>query len=297
MSLLDKALNEAAATVVLEIERLLPESDTPEGRVVEAMRYACLNGGKRLRPLLVMATSQLFNVARPCASRVAAAIEFIHCYSLIHDDLPAMDNDDLRRGLPTCHRRYDEATAILAGDALQSKAFEVLAQPATHPDPQVRCELVFELAAAAGPQGMVGGQMIDMLAGTRPMDMPAITRLQRLKTGKLIAFSCIAGPVLGKAAAQQRQALENYAHDLGLCFQITDDLLDLNASTEEMGKKTGKDAAAGKATFVSLLGEERARDQARALAEQAVRHLEVFGGHEAAQLLAEVVKFVLERRN
>ncbi|TAN46137.1 MAG: polyprenyl synthetase family protein [Rhodospirillales bacterium] len=297
MNRLEKALNEAAAVLVLEVERLLPETQSPEGRVVAAMRYATLNGGKRLRPFLVLTTAALFNVARQSAARAAAAIEFVHCYSLIHDDLPAMDNDDLRRGLPTCHRAFDEATAILAGDALLTKAFEVLGGAPTHADPQVRADLVVALAEAAGHQGMVGGQMIDMLAATRQMDIPAITRLQRMKTGRLIAFSCVAGPILGKAHSVQRQSLEAYAHDLGLVFQITDDLLDVEASAEEMGKKTGKDADQGKATFVSLLGVERARSQAQALGEQAIKHLEGFGSSEPAELLRDTVRYVLERRN
>lgn len=296
MNRLEKALDEAAATLVMEVERLLPESQAPESRVVAAMRYATLNGGKRLRPFLVLTTAALFNVAKSSASRVAAAIEFVHCYSLVHDDLPAMDNDDLRRGIPTCHRAYDEATAILAGDALLTKAFEVLGAIPTHPDPQVRADLVVALAEAAGHQGMVGGQMIDMMASKQTMDLPAITRLQRMKTGRLISFSCVAGPILGKAHQMQRQALEGYAHDLGLVFQITDDLLDVEASTEEMGKKTGKDADQGKATFVSLLGIERARAQARALGDQAIKHLETFGDSEPAELLRDTVRYVLERR-
>jgi farnesyl diphosphate synthase len=297
MNRLEKGLEEAQATLVLEVERLLPESQSPEGRVVSAMRYATLNGGKRLRPFLVLTTAALFNVAKQSAARVAAAIEFVHCYSLVHDDLPAMDNDDLRRGIPTCHRAYDEATAILAGDALLTKAFEVLGGAPTHPDPLVRADLVVALAEAAGHQGMVGGQMIDMLAATRPMDIPEITRLQRMKTGRLIAFSCVAGPILGKAHVQQRQALEAYAHDLGLVFQITDDLLDVEASTEEMGKKTGKDADQGKATFVSLLGVDRAKAQAKALGDQAIAHLESFGDTDPANLLRDTVQYVLNRRN
>lgn len=296
MNSLEKALEGAQAALVLEVERLLPETQAPEGRVVAAMRYATLNGGKRLRPFLVLTTAALFNVAKQSAARVAAAIEFVHCYSLVHDDLPAMDNDDLRRGIPTCHRAFDEATAILAGDALLTKAFEVLGATPTHPDPLVRADLVVALAEAAGHQGMVGGQMIDMLASKNPMDIPAITRLQRMKTGRLIAFSCVAGPILGKAHVQQRQALEAYAHDLGLVFQITDDLLDVEASTEEMGKKTGKDAQQGKATFVSLLGVERAKSQAQALGDQAIRHLETFGDSEAANLLRDTVQYVLNRR-
>ncbi|MBE0532738.1 MAG: polyprenyl synthetase family protein [Rhodospirillales bacterium] len=268
--------------------------DRPESRLVEAMRYSTLGGGKRVRPFLVMASAQLFNVARNCALRVASAIEMVHCYSLIHDDLPAMDNDDLRRGRPTCHIEYDEATAILAGDALLTRAFEVLGQPATHSDPQVRCELVSELARAIGVDGMVGGQVLDLMAEHEALAIPEITRLQRLKTGKLIGFSCEAGALLGKAPEPARAALRAYAHDLGLSFQIVDDLLDVEGDAAEVGKKTHKDGTAGKATFVSLLGIERARSQANMLAEQAVQHLELF--KEKADPLRNLARFVVNRR-
>jgi farnesyl diphosphate synthase len=265
-----------------------------EARVYEAMRYSALAPGKRLRPLLVLAGARLFGVARRSALQVAAAIEMVHAYSLIHDDLPAMDNSDLRRGRPTSHKEFDEATAVLAGDGLLTMAFEVLSHPDTHGDPAVRCELVSSLAAAAGPVGMVGGQMIDLIAEKRPLDIGAITRLQRMKTGALIAFSCEAGAILAKAAPELRVALRGYAHDLGLAFQIADDLLDVEGSAAETGKPVGADAAAGKATFVSILGIDRARAQAELLVGQAVAHLESF--KDKAELLRQVARFVVNRR-
>jgi farnesyl diphosphate synthase len=241
----------------------------------------------------VLQTSRLFNVAEQAAQRVAAVIEMVHCYSLVHDDLPAMDDDDLRRGRPTCHKAFDEATAILAGDALLTKAFEVLAGPSTHSDPQVRCELVWELASASGSQGMVGGQMFDLRAAELDMDVQAVTRLQNLKTGRLIDFSCESGAILGKAPWQLRQALRAYAHDLGLAFQIADDLLDVEGDPAQVGKGLRKDAEAGKATFVSLLGIDRARAQAEMLSRQAAQHLDCFD--EKADLLREAARFVVER--
>ena len=250
----DAALAAAAAETERTMDRLLPKGDTGEAQVFEAMRYASLGGGKRLRAFFVLASATLFKVASLSAYRCASAVEFLHAYSLVHDDLPSMDDDDLRRGKPTTHRQFDEATAILAGDALQALAFEVLAHEDTHGDPMVRAHLVADLAKAAGAHGMVGGQMLDILAETAPdMSIGAITRLQRLKTGALISFSCTAGAVLGKASEPMRMALQAYAHDLGLAFQIVDDLLDVEGSPEEVGKATGKDAAAGKATFVSIL--------------------------------------------
>jgi farnesyl diphosphate synthase len=289
------ALKETAQAVNAELDRLLAVPDGPESRVVEAMRYSTLDGGKRLRPFLVMQSASLFNVAESAAIRVACAIEMVHCYSLIHDDLPCMDDDDLRRGRPTCHREFDEQTALLAGDALQTRAFEILAGVATHADPAVRCELVADLAHASGAAGMVGGQMVDLRAAEFAMDVPAITRLQQMKTGRLIGFSCEAGAVLGKAPSQLRQALRNYSHDLGLAFQIADDLLDVEGDVVEVGKAVKKDADAGKATFVSLMGVERARAQAAMLAEQAARHLDVFG--DKAELLRATARFVVDRRS
>ncbi|HEX3954216.1 MAG TPA: farnesyl diphosphate synthase [Stellaceae bacterium] len=276
------------------IERLLEVPSGLEARVYRAMRYSALAPGKRLRPLLVLAGSQLFGVARRSALQVAAAIEMVHAYSLIHDDLPAMDNSDLRRGRPTCHKQFDDATAVLAGDGLLTMAFEVLAHRDTHGDPTVRCDLVTALASAAGAAGMVGGQMIDLIAENQPLDIGEITRLQRMKTGALIAFSCEAGAILAKAGGELRTALRGYAHDLGLAFQIADDLLDVEGSAAETGKPVGADAVAGKATFVSLLGIERARAQAELLVNQAVAHLDCF--EERAELLRQVARFVVDRR-
>jgi farnesyl diphosphate synthase len=291
----EAALSFAASSTEHTMDRLLPKGDSDEARVFEAMRYSSLGGGKRLRAFFVLAGATLFRVGALSALRTASAIEFVHAYSLIHDDLPAMDDDDLRRGKPSCHRQFDEATAILAGDALQALAFEVLAHEDTHGDASVRAHLVADLARASGAQGMVGGQMLDLLAESRPdLSIGAITRLQRLKTGALISFSCTAGAVLGKASDPLRNALSAYAHDLGLAFQIVDDLLDIEGSAAELGKTPGKDAAAGKATFVSILGSERARAQADLLARQAAAHLEPFGG--AADLLRQAANFVVARR-
>jgi len=289
------ALADAAKLTNAAIDKIIQVPAGLESRVFEAMRYAALAPGKRLRPFLVLASAQLFSVATRSALQVACAIELVHAYSLVHDDLPAMDNSDLRRGLPTCHKAFDEATAVLAGDGLLTLAFEVLAHPDTHGDPGVRCELVASLAQAAGGNGMVGGQMIDLLAEHRPdLDIGAITRLQRLKTGALIAFACEAGAILGKAQQELRLALRGYAHDLGLAFQIADDLLDVEGSTGATGKPVGQDAAAGKATFVSILGVERARAQAEVLIRQAVAHLDPFEAR--AELLRTAARFVVERR-
>ena len=291
------ALAFAAESTERTMERLLPKGDEDEARVFEAMRYSSLGGGKRLRAFFVLAGATLFKVGALPALRTASAIEFVHAYSLIHDDLPAMDDDDLRRGKPSCHKQFDEATAILAGDALQALAFEVLAETDTHGDPAVRAHLVAELAKASGAHGMVGGQMLDLLAeqeDANAMSIGAITRLQRLKTGALISFACTAGAILGKAAEPMRNALQTYAHDLGLAFQIVDDLLDVEGDAAEIGKTPGKDAAAGKATFVSILGLERARAQASMLAKQAAAHLEPFG--DKANLLRQAANFVVSRR-
>jgi farnesyl diphosphate synthase len=295
----DAATVDEAAAVTAKltnsvIDGVLKAPSGLEARVYEAMRYSALAPGKRLRPLLVLASARLFGVARSSALQVAAAIEMVHAYSLIHDDLPAMDNSDLRRGRPTCHKAFDDATAVLAGDGLLTMAFEVLSHPDTHGDPAVRCELITALAAAAGGAGMVGGQMIDLIAETQTLDIGAITRLQRMKTGALIAFSCEAGAILAKAPHELRLALRGYAHDLGLAFQIADDLLDVEGSAEETGKPVGADAAAGKATFVSILGVDRARAQAELLVGQAVAHLDLF--EQRAELLRQVARFVIDRR-
>ncbi|MAO55071.1 MAG: farnesyl-diphosphate synthase [Rhodospirillaceae bacterium] len=288
------ALSENAAEVTKMLDNLLPVIDTPEARVIEAMRYSSLEGGKRVRPFLVTQSAALFGVDRVSALRAAAAVEMVHCYSLVHDDLPAMDDDDLRRGQPTCHIKYDEATAILAGDALLTMAFQVLADPATHSDPSVRSDLVLALSKAAGAHGMVGGQMMDLWAEDNELNVAQITRLQRMKTGELIAVSAEAGAILGKASEDARAALHAYAHDIGLAFQIADDLLDVEGDAATVGKATGKDAGAGKATFVSLLGIEKARQQADMLSEQAAAHLEIFG--EKGDLLKQMARFIVERR-
>jgi farnesyl diphosphate synthase len=276
---------------------LIPPPEGDEARLFEAMRYASMGGGKRLRGFLVLEGAAQFGVSRDAALRVAAAIEMLHAYSLVHDDLPCMDDDDLRRGKPTVHRAFDEATAVLAGDALQTQAFLVLSEPDTHPDPAVRAELCRALARAAGARGMCGGQMLDMLAeeAGRPLEEAEIGRLQLLKTGKLIEFSAEAGAILGKAPIQLRHALSAYGRDMGAAFQIADDVLDTTASAEETGKRTGKDADAGKATLVGLLGLERARLQAERLAAQAQDHLDAFG--EAAAHLRTLADYTIARRS
>ena len=294
MSALEQALGETAAAVDQTLGRLLPEPCGIEGRVAEAMRYATLAGGKRLRPFLLVSSARLFGVEGVGALRAAAAVEMIHAYSLVHDDLPAMDDDDVRRGRPTCHVRFDEATAILAGDALLTFAFDVLTGVETHADAGVRCALVRGLAVAAGAAGMVGGQMIDLLAADHDLDLDGITHLQNLKTGALIAYSCEAGAILGDAGRERRAALAAYGRDLGLAFQIADDLLDVEGSEAELGKAVGKDAARGKATFVGLLGVDGARAYSRELVEGAIARLAPFAG--AADLLEDAARFVIDRR-
>lgn len=276
------------------LDALLPKSNNSESRLYDAMRYAALGGGKRLRPFLVLNSASLFGVQENCAARVAAAVECVHSYSLVHDDLPCMDDDDLRRGQPSTHRQFDEATAILAGDALLALAFEILSEGGTHEDPNIRCELVRCLAVACGPHGMVGGQMLDMESENHSLPVGAVTRLQQLKTGALIAFSCEAGAILGKASPPHRHALHAYAHDFGLAFQITDDLLDIEGNAEILGKSAGKDQSAGKSTLVSLLGLERAKVQAKFLSDQAVKHLDLFD--EKADLLRHAARFAIDRR-
>jgi len=257
------------------------------------MEYALMVGGKRIRPFLVMESAKLFGVGQSSALRVAAAVECVHTYSLIHDDLPCMDDDDMRRGQPSVHKKFDEATAVLAGDALLTLAFEILADEKTHSDARVRCELISFMARALGVNGMVGGQMFDLLAENQKLDKIRITRLQRMKTGALIVFSGKAGAILGKAEEKRRQAIKGYCHDMGLAFQIADDLLDQEGRTEDIGKTAGKDAAAGKATLVSLSGPDQARVQADMLIDQALHHLEVFG--TKAENLRILAKFIINR--
>ncbi|MEC7204921.1 MAG: farnesyl diphosphate synthase [Pseudomonadota bacterium] len=292
---LNEALADTASLVEKFLDQLLAVEDAAERQLIDAMRYASLDGGKRLRPFLLMQSAGLFGVGERSALRTGSALELIHCYSLVHDDLPAMDDDDLRRGKPTVHKQFDEATAILAGDALLTLAFEFLAHPETHANAGVRCDLVAALAKAAGAHGMVGGQMIDLQAENETFDIGQITQLQRLKTGELIAYACEGGAILGQASNNAREALRGYAHDLGLAFQIADDLLDVEGSVEEVGKAVNKDEDAGKATFVSILGAERARSQANRLIVQAIDHLAIFG--EKADLLRQAARFVVERKN
>ena len=288
-------LKAASQTVEGEMERLVPASQALHGRVHDAMRYALFAGGKRLRPFLVSQSARLFAVAPARALRVGAAIECLHTYSLVHDDLPCMDDDDLRRGRPTTHRAFDEATAVLAGDALLSIAFEILAAEPTHPDPSVRCKLVEELAKAAGRDGMIGGQMVDMLAAQRTFGADEIILLQQMKTGALFEFCCTAGAILGQASPHEVLRLRDYARDIGLIFQITDDLLDVLSTTAKTGKAVGKDAAAGKATLVSLWGVAAARTKATELADHAVGLLRHYG--TTAQELVTLPRFLLERES
>jgi farnesyl diphosphate synthase len=292
---LDEALRAAAAEVEAAIDDLLPVPEGSEARLLEAMRYSTLGGGKRMRAFLVMESARLFRVDRRCAARAGAAVEMLHAYSLIHDDLPAMDDDDMRRGKPSCHKAFDEATAILAGDALQARAFEVLAEPDTHSNPEARVELVLALGHAVGARGMCGGQMIDMLGNNQAWSAEAIARMQALKTGRLIQFSAEAGAIMGRAAVQQRHLLAAYGRDVGAAFQIADDVLDVTGTAAEIGKTAGKDIAQGKATLVAVWGVERARAQAELLAAQAAGHLEGFG--EEARLLRELAAFVVSRKS
>jgi farnesyl diphosphate synthase len=291
----EQAMAEHARTIEICLDTLLPEHEGMESRLMEAMRYAALGGGKRLRGFLVMEVAGLFHVAETCAARVAASVEMLHAYSLIHDDLPSMDNDDLRRGKPSTHRAFDEATAILAGDALQARAFEVLAEPDTHSDPQARVELISALGAAAGARGMAGGQMIDMVAEGQALSIAQISRLHALKTGRLIQYAAEAGAMLGRATPSLRAQIAAYGRDLGGAFQIADDVLDASGTVEQLGKTAGKDQVAGKATFVSILGVERAATQARMLSDQATAHLESFG--EEADRLRALAAWVVSRRS
>ncbi len=290
---LQAALQQIAGDMDRQFDQLLPVPTDPRARLYEAMRHAAIGGGKRLRPLLVHATAQLFNVDRTATLRVATALECIHVYSLVHDDLPAMDDDDMRRGKPTVHRAFDEATAILAGDCLHALAFEILGDETTHPDPFVRIELVACLARSAGPSGMGGGQMMDLEAEKASFDLPTVTRLQAMKTGALIACAVESGAILGKVPVEGRTGLRGYARDIGLAFQIADDILDVEGDEELAGKKLRKDGDAGKETFLSLLGLDRAREQARMLVDQAIDHLRGYGSE--ADLLRDIARYTLER--
>jgi farnesyl diphosphate synthase len=291
--MLPAALQQIQREVDAAFDALLPVPDAPHATLVEAMRYAAIGGGKRLRPLLVTATAEIYGVSRQQAVRAGLALEAIHVFSLVHDDLPCMDDDDLRHGKPTVHVQFDETTAVLAGDALQSLAFEILSSPETSGDPFVRSELVSILARSSGWAGMAGGQMMDLVAETTPFDLHTVTRLQQMKTGALLSAAVEMGAALGKVAPEGRTHLRGYARDIGLAFQICDDLLDVEGDAEKAGKALRKDSEAGKQTFVSLLGVDRAKEQARALVDQAIGHL---AGHGAeAELLREVARFIVER--
>ncbi|MEA2877063.1 MAG: farnesyl diphosphate synthase [Hyphomicrobiales bacterium] len=299
-------LDGVAADIERLLERLLDAAPLADERarpqrLMDAMRYASLGGGKRLRPFLVVETATLFNTPRERALMAGAALEFVHCYSLAHDDLPAMDNDDLRRGRPTAHRKFDEATAILAGDGLLTLAFDILARPETHPSPAVRVDLVLALARASGLGGMVGGQMLDLAAEGRfdggkvqklgPAD---VKLLQTMKTGALLRFGCLAGAILGEATPQQRDALDRYGTLLGEAFQIADDLLDVEGDAATVGKATGKDAAVGKGTFVSVLGLDGAKARLKMLVTESEAALAPFG--RDADVLKMAARFVAERK-
>ncbi len=290
---LETALKHASGLIDQKLEEFLVVPDVPEGRVIEAMKYTLMGGGKRLRAFLCIQTAKLFNVEEAHYARVATAIECAHSYSLVHDDLPAMDDDDMRRGRPSLHKAFDEATAILAGDALLTIAFEIMADKQTHPRKAVRLDLISGFSKALGARGMVGGQMFDLMSPGLELDAGALTRLQKMKTGALIEYSVDAGCIMGQVPDSIRSALTAYAHDIGLAFQIADDLLDVEACQDDIGKTPGKDEAFGKVTFVSLLGLNRAKDQARILVEQAIGHLENFGSE--ADALREAAHYVVIR--
>lgn len=274
-------------------DAFLPVTDGPRSRLIEAMRYAAIGSGKRIRPLLLVGTAELFGVHRDAALRAACAIESIHVYSLIHDDLPCMDDDDTRHGKPTVHKAFDQATAVLAGDALHALAFEILTDRATSNDPFSSAEMVETLARASGMNGMAGGQMMDMAAAGAAFDLRTVTRLQQLKTGALLAAAVEMGAILGRVPPEGRAHLRAYARDIGLAFQIADDLLDHEGDPTRTGKAVRKDEGQGKATFVSLMGAGKAREQADALVEQAIGHLASHG--EEAWLLRSLARFIVER--
>ena len=291
------ALAPAFARIQAEIDSafdaFLPMPRDGRARLVEAMRHAAIGGGKRVRPLLLTATADLFAVSRTSAVNAACAVEAIHCYSLIHDDLPCMDDDDLRHGKPTVHKAFDEATAVLAGDSLHALAFDILTQPDTSSDPFCQAELVACLARASGHEGMAGGQMMDMAAEGSAYDIAQVTRLQQLKTGALLAASVEMGAILGRVPPEGRGPLRLYARDIGLAFQIADDLLDVEGDQALAGKALRKDEGQGKATFVTLMGAGKARAQAQLLARQAAGHLDGYG--QEAQLLQALAHFIVER--
>lgn len=290
-----QCLQSTAERVSARLDDLLRQraKDARPPRLIEAMRHGVLNGGKRIRPLLLIESAALFGVAKKDALQAACALECVHCYSLIHDDLPSMDDDDLRRGLPTVHRAFDEATAIMAGDALLTLAFELTADEACHYDPAIRSELVVLLAKASGGAGMIGGQILDIAAESNTIDEAQIRVLQSMKTGALIRFACEAGAVLGGANDTQRRALISYGEKTGLAFQLADDLLDVTSDAGVMGKATGKDQERGKGTLVGLVGIERVRELLSQTVDEAIGALEIFGLE--ADVSREIARFVAER--
>ena len=290
-----EGLKRVQAEIDSVFDAFLPVPEDTRARLIEAMRYATIGGGKRVRPLLVVSTAELYGVDRDAALRAGAAVEAIHVYSLIHDDLPCMDDDDLRHGKPTLHKVYDEGTAVLAGDALHALAFEILADTGTSSDPFVRSELIATLGTASGMSGMAGGQMMDIVADEDGVeyDLHTITRLQQLKTGALLAASVEMGAILGRVAPEGRSHLRAYARDIGLAFQIADDLLDVEGDADKAGKALRKDEKQGKQTFVTLMGVDGARAQAKALVEQAIGHLSSHGSE--ADLLRALARFIVER--
>jgi farnesyl diphosphate synthase len=291
--LLARSLQRIQREIDEAFDLLLPVPDDGRERLVLAMRHAAIGGGKRVRPLLLVTVAEMHGASCTVALRAACAIEAIHAYSLVHDDLPCMDDDDLRHGKATVHKAFDVATAVLAGDALHALAFEILAMPEVSSDPFVRAELVGALAAASGCNGMAGGQMMDIAVEGEEVDLRTVTRLQQLKTGALLGAAVEMGAILAKVPDEGRGHLRAYARDIGLAFQIADDLLDHEGDERKAGKALRKDAGKGKATFVSLMGAEAARHQARALSEQAIGHLNGYG--EEADVLRALARFVVER--
>ena len=289
----DLRLKEVADKVTVALDQLIPPASGPEADLMRAMRHAALANGKRMRPFFLLEAGAMFDAPEKSLLRAAAALECVHCYSLVHDDLPCMDDDDFRRGQPTVHKAFDEATAVLAGDALLTLAFKILSSRETHPDAEVRARLIERLADSAGARGMVGGQMIDMLESESPRDLNTITRMQRLKTGALISYATEAAGIIGHAHEQERSALAGFSNDLGLAYQIADDLLDATGDEQAVGKALAKDENAGKANFVTILGIDGARQRVQLLAEQAKEHLAIF--REKANILLQSVDFVLDR--
>ena len=292
MSRIEKFISKFAIEFDYFFLKLLPTKKYSQ-KLHDAMKYSIKVGGKRLRPLFLIEISKIFNVKKIMAFRAAAAIELIHCYSLVHDDLPSMDDDSMRRGHPTCHIKYDEATAILVGDAFLTLAFEILSQEKTHPDAEIRCKLIHELSRSSGLSGMVGGQKLDLEAESKNLKLSEIMNLQKLKTGELFRFSCVAGSILAKKGLNDFENLENYAYKLGLAFQIQDDLLDVTGDESKTGKKLKKDLKRGKQTFVSFMGVKKAKESAEQLIEEALDIISKYG--DDGENLKQITKIIINR--